>query len=441
MFRRYFLPLLSGIALFASISIVASAQVGQLRGHVTLKQADGTSQPVADAVIDVYRVDVASKTPFTTKTSKKGEFVYAGLPFQGDYVIVASSPGAQAYWQPGVKVGRDVDYGVELHPGDGKRLTLDDLKTVMASSRGTAAPTGTKESTEDKAKREELLKKNAEIAAENEKAKSSNEIIGRSFKAGNDALKLRNYDEAIARYDEGLQADPEHPGAPSLLTNKTQALNQRGVERYNAAIKATDDAAKSSGMEAAKKDWTAAKEASTKAVEMLKAAPTPTDAAEAEHAKLNMYFALVTRAEAARLFVPRVDNTQVDFGVTAYQEYIAAETDPAKKSKAEHDMAQMLFDANAFDRALAAYQKILEANPDDLIALMRSGQALFNIGAINTDKTKYQEAANYLSKFVEKAPDTDPLKSDAKDILQALKDQENVKPEKTTTAPRRTRKP
>jgi len=103
-------------------------------------------------------------------------------------------------------------------------------------------------------------------------------------------------------------------------------------------------------------------------------------------------------------------------------------------------MAQMLFDANVFDRALVEYQKILETNPDDLTALLRAGQSLFNIGAINTDKAKYQEAANYLAKFVDKAPDTDPFKADAKAILDALKDQENVKPEKTTPV-RRTRRP
>src|SRR4029450_394505 len=105
-------------------------------------------------------------------------------------------------------------------PGDGKRLTFEEIKTLMA---GQGAPTGgVKESAADRAKREELIKKNAEIAASNEKAKSSNEIIGRAFKAGNDALKAKNYDEAIARFDEGLQADPEHPGAPALLNNKSR---------------------------------------------------------------------------------------------------------------------------------------------------------------------------------------------------------------------------
>ena len=88
---------------------------------------------------------------------------------------------------------------------------------------------------------------------------------------------------------------------------------------------------------------------------------------------------------------------------------------------------------------MAAYQKILAENPDDLDALLRSGQALFNIGAINNDKAKYQEAANFLARFVDKAPDTNALKADAKAILDTLKDQENVKPEKSVTPARRRR--
>ena len=440
MFRRYLLPGLASSLLVISLSILASAQTGQLRGHVTMKQADGTVQPVAAAIIDVYRVDIATKTPFTTKTDKKGQFAYAGLTYTGDYVIVASAPGAQAYWQPGVKAGRDVDYGVELLPGDGKRLTGDELKTLMASS-GSAAATGGRESAEDKAKRAELMKKNAEIEEGNKKIEASNAIIEQAFKAGNEAMKLKNYDVAITKYDEGLNADPEHPGAPALLTNKTMALNARAVDKFNNAVKAGDDATKTAGIESAKKDWQMASEAGAKAVTMLKAMPVPTDPTGAQSAKNNLYFALLARADATRFFVSKVDQTKVDMGVTAYQEYIAAETDAVKKAKAERDLAGMLFDSNVFDRALLEYQKILETSPDDLDALLRAGQSLFNIGAINSDQAKYQEAANYLARFVEKAPDTNPYKADAKAILDTLKDQANVKPEKTTAPPRRTRRP
>jgi tetratricopeptide (TPR) repeat protein len=213
------------------------------------------------------------------------------------------------------------------------------------------------------------------------------------------------------------------------------------VEKYNVAVKATDDATKTAGIDAAKKDWTEASQTGAKAVAMLKAMPTPADPTEATNAKSNMYFALLARADATRLYVVKVDQSKADEGVVAYQEYIAVETDPVKKAKAELDLANMLFDANVFDKALVEYQKILEANPDNLDALLRSGQALFNIGAINTDKAKYQDAANYLAKFVEKAPDNNPYKADAKAILETLKDQANVKPEKVATPTRRKPRP
>lgn len=444
MFHKYFFQALASIALIASISIAASAQSAQLRGHVTLRQADGTVVPAAGAVVDVYRVDIATGK-ISTKTDKKGDFIYAALPYVGDYIVAFSMAGAQSSYLHGVNVKSEKVYEMELTPGDGKPLTLADIKTAMAGTPA-AASSGVKETAEDKAKRAELIKKNAEITASNEKAKSSNEIIGRAFKAGNDALKLKNYDEAIARFDEGLQADPEHPGAPALLTNKTMALNARAVDRYNAGIKATDDATKNASIEAAKKDWTAARESGAKAVEMLKAMTPPTDPAEANNAKLNLYFALLARAEATRLFVTKVDSSQADLGVTAFQEYIAVETDPLKKSKAEHDMARMLFDSNAYEKAKPVYEKILTQTPDDVDALMSLGLILYNLGFVKEAdgkkeeaKATYQEAANYLQRFVDKAPEGQ-TKTDAQAILQNMKDQQNVQAEKTTT-PTRRRKP
>ena len=95
-------------------------------------------------------------------------------------------------------------------------------------------------------------------------------------------------------------------------------------------------------------------------------------------------------------------------------------------------------DVAAYERAVAEYQKLLAANPDDPDSLLRIGQAMFNIGALNNnDKAKYQEAANYLQQFVDKAPDTNPLKAEARDLIVALKAQANVTPEKTTRPPRR----
>ena len=443
MFQRYFFPVLACAALILSTGIAVSAQSGQLRGHVVMRNADGTTTPAAAAVIDVFRVDISGK--YEAKTNKKGEFVFAGLPFIGTYIIAASQPGAQPNYVPNVKVGREVDYEIELFPsGDGKRLTLPEIKAHLASGGGgSGSSTGdAKPSAADAAKRAEMIKKNAEVDAANKRAETSNAIVERTFKAGNAAHNTKNYDAAITSFDEGIAADPEHPGIPALLTNKAVSLTARGVERYNAAVRSADDAAKTAGIESAKKDWREASEAGTKAVTMLKGTPTPTDPAAANTLKQNTYFALMAKADAMRLFVAKADQTKVDEGVVAYQEYIAAEVDPVKKAKGQNDLAQMLFDASVFDRALSEYQKILETNPDDLNALLRAGQTLFNIGAMNNgDKAKYQEAANYLAQFIAKAPDTDPLKADAKAILETLKDQANVKPEKAAPPARRTRRP
>jgi tetratricopeptide (TPR) repeat protein len=427
MFRRYFFPVLACMALIASSSIFVSAQVGQLRGHVVLSQADGTKAPAADAVIDVFRTDLPGK--YTTKTNKKGEFVFAGLPYTGTYVIEASREGARPEVLPGVKAGREIDYELVLLPGDGKRLTQEEIR-----AQGASAPTGeVKLTAEEKAKRAELEKKNAEIAASNEKIKNSMEIVGRTFKAGNEALLAKNYDEAIKQYAEGLSADSDQP---ALLTNEALAYKARGVDKYNSSITAQDEAAKNAGLEAAKSDFRAAAAATTKAVALLKAAPTPTDASAAAAYNNNKLAALIANAESMRLFVTKTDPTQIDAGLAAYAEYIAAETDPVKKTKAQMDAAQMLLDAGAGDKAYAEFQKILTTTPDNADANLGAGLALFSTG----DKAKYQEAANYLQHFVDLAPDTHKFKADAKAILAELKNTEKVVPEKTAPA-RRGRRP
>src|SRR5688500_521365 len=84
-------------ALFLAASAVAvSAQVTQVNGTVTLKQADGTEVPVAGAQVDIYRTDI--KGEYHVKTDKKGKYIYAGLPFVGTYTVTVSAPGARPTW-------------------------------------------------------------------------------------------------------------------------------------------------------------------------------------------------------------------------------------------------------------------------------------------------------------------------------------------------------
>ena len=444
MISRHFFGALAVAILVASASLTAVAQVGELRGHVWLKQADGQKVPLADAQIDVFRTDMNAK--YNTKTNKKGEFVFAGLPFVGTYTVAASHPTATPNWVPGVKAGRDIPCEIELTPGEGKRLTFEEIKSAgggvpnPAAASG-AAPSGGKESAEDKAKREEMIKKNAEIESANKKISEANEVIGRTFKAGNEALTaagaasrsnnseeaIAKYTAAVAQYDEGLAADAEQP---AILTNKAVALKGRGVERFNSAVrsKTLDDAARAAALQTAKEDFKAAAETAGKAVTMIKALPVPTEATEVQRYNGNKYAAMLTHAESMRLYVSKADGSQADAGLAAFKDYMAVEMDPAKKAKAQLDMAQMLLDAGAADKALTEFQAILSTTPDSPEANLGAGLAVYATG----DKAKFQEAANYLQKFVEVAPDTNPMKADAKAILAELKNTENVTPEKTS---------
>lgn len=424
--RRYLFFIAPAVLVLSAVA--TSAQTGQLRGHVLLKQADGTTIKAAGAQIDVFRTDMPGSFP--TKTDKSGGFAYAGLPYVGTYIIAVSMPNAAPNYQINVKAGRDVDYELVLSPGDGRRLTLDEIN--KATKGGAEAPSPGSESAADKAKREEILKKNAEIEAANKKAEGTNKIVGDSFKAGNDALNAKNYAEAVKQYDIGLAADPEQA---ALLTNKAAALKGLGVEKYNAAIQNKDDAARSAGITAAKADFKNAAESADKAADLIKKEPASTDPTDQKRHDANKYAALAVRAEAYRLYVSKGDPGQADAGVVAFQDYIAVETDPVKKSKAQLDLAQMLLDAGAGDKAFAEYQKILAEKPDDPDANLGAGLALYSTG----DKAKYQEAANYFQHFVDKAPDTNKFKNDAKEILANLKNTENVVPDKTP--PRRGKRP
>src|SRR4026208_828316 len=169
MIGKHFFGALAVAILVASASLTAVAQVGELRGHVWMQQADGQKVPLAEAQIDVFRTDMTAK--YNTKTNKKGEFVFAGLPFIGTSTVAASHPTAAPNFMPGVKAGREIPCEITVTPGDGKRLTFDEIKsagvgspTPPASGSSASAP-----SAGDRAKAEELKKKNAEIEAGNKK--------------------------------------------------------------------------------------------------------------------------------------------------------------------------------------------------------------------------------------------------------------------------------
>ena len=55
---------------------------------------------------------------------------------------------------------------------------------------------------------------------------------------------------------------------------------------------------------------------------------------------------------------------------------------------------------------------------------------LVNLAYLNNDKVKFQEASNYLQKFLGVAPAEHPFKDDAKALIDTLKKEQNVTPQK-----------
>ncbi len=77
---------------------------------------------------------------------------------------------------------------------------------------------------------------------------------------------------------------------------------------------------------------------------------------------------------------------------------------------------------------------MLATQPDSPEANFGAGLSLY----ATNDKAKFQEAVNYIQRFVDVAPDGHPFKDDAKAILAAIKASENITPEKgNKPAPKR----
>lgn len=419
--------------LVAAAAVAASAQSTQVNGKVTLKQADGTVVPVVGALIDIYRTDI--KAEFHTKTDKKGNFIHAGLPFVGTYTVIVSAPGAAPTFTARQRFTQETRRDFELVPGDGSRPTIDDVNK-RAAAGGAAAPadggTPRSESKEEKAAREAREKEIAEINKKNEEITQSNETINRVFKAGNDALFANppRLDEAITNYREGLAARPEEV---ALLTNLAEALRQRADSRYNASVKEASPEAKVAAQNEAKKDWGEGAELAAKAVMLVKAANPAGANVNAAGYEQNKKAAVSVRALLLRRVVAKVDPTKAPDAIAANQEYYDMETDAAKKARIKAETLQALFDGGSVDLAMTEAQKALVENPDNPDANRILGLALFATG----DKAKFQEAANYLQRYVDKAPEGDSLKQSAKEALDYLKTAENVKPEKAPARPTR----
>ena len=178
------------IALLLAGSIAAVAQTQPVTGKVVLKKADGSTAPIQGALVEVFRTDIKAKMP-SDKTSKKGEFNFAGLPLGATFVLSVSAPGAKPGYLPNVKAGNE-NLLITLSEGDGRRWTEEEIRAAIAGA-DTAIPTNTSSepTAEQKKAQEDRAKLEAEYAAKKQKVEQSTATIQKSLDEGVRLLKRK----------------------------------------------------------------------------------------------------------------------------------------------------------------------------------------------------------------------------------------------------------
>ncbi|CAN5443081.1 hypothetical protein BH10ACI3_BH10ACI3_22200 [soil metagenome] len=430
MFRKSFNTIFFVTLLLICGSVGVLAQTAPVSGRVELTKADGTKEPVAGALIEVYRIDIKSGFP-SAKTNKKGEFSFAGILYGARFALSVSAPGCSPATYPDVKAGMD-KIVILLSPGDGRKFTEDEVRKGTAAVAKSGDQASTESSPEQKKAQAEYEAKVKEIEEKNKKAEKANEVVSRALKTGNEAFQAKNYDLAISSYDEGIAADPNYVGsAPIFYNNRGAALTARGVDTYNKAVRNTDTTAKIEGYASSKKDFAEAVQGSLKAWDIMKTAPA-TDIVDKTNFEATRFGCLKGAIETFKKAgkTEQVDPTVIEAAKILVPEYLGIETDAAKKAEASLSVADLYRVTGDSVNAIAAYKKILETSPDDLEALVGAGLSMVNLGYMNTDKAMLQEGANYLQKFAGMAPDTNKFKADAVALIDTLKKEQNVSPQK-----------
>lgn len=399
-----------GCAFLSLLTISAFAQVGRIEGDVFKA---GTTEPIVGAQVDIVRMDI--KGNYSLKTDKKGHFLHAGVPFVGTYSILVSAEGQEPTFLTGIRPDREV-LKVELRPGDGRKLTIDDVKKASGGKPGAPVPAGgastPKMSPEEAKKAKEEYEK---AVKEREEATKYNESIAQinvKLKEGNDAMAKSDLNTAISAFKEAVSLNPNiHISQGNLAI----ALQKRAVSQFNAGQR-----------DAAKQDFLDSIAASNKAIEGLDAQEKdPKLKNDPVQNKSNRRTYHVVRAESESILASKFsDAAQGEAAVKDYQIISDLTDDPAAKKTYPLKGAKVLFDSGNVEGAIAAYQKILESDPDNVDVLYELGLAYANVA-------KFQESANTLQRFLDKAPENNPHVAEVKAVIAELVRGNNITPPKS----------
>lgn len=233
------------------------------------------------------------------------------------------------------------------------------------------------------------------------------------FEAARDAFMGMRFDEALRLSDEGLAAAPNQP---SFWLVRANALYARGVTTYNRVYRSKDEAEKKAGFEASGRDLREALAAATRALALINEYKTPDDEAFSTSFQALRRSALWVRAQCLASVASRVDESYYPDAVTAFEQYAAAESDPAMLNVAHYHTGQLRMWTNDFAGAVIEFRKVLDAEPSNVEALLGEALSLIDLGDMTGDPAKLREGFERLRLFTEKTQ-AHPARASA---LQAL---------------------
>jgi len=409
----------AAVAALLSTSALAQAGLTQIEGTVKIKAEDGKLTPVAGALVDIYRTDI--KGHWDVKTDKTGHYIRLGMSFVGDYVIIASGPGMQPTYVNGVKLSQTSTVDIVGAPGDGSKLTLEQVQAALGGGKGKApATTGgppqtsaAAPSSPEKGKGDAADKAAKEQQAKNSELQATFDAGVKHYNTGVELKKANNLTGALSEFEQAAMVDPAKNEAFVELSHKANANAAEtdyviGVDLFNQKKR-----------EEARPYFEKAVDAISKAITVA-----PMDKKNANlNNDLIVYYDIL--AKNTKLLVEHYGQVKrLDDFTQALDK--AEELDATRKAKWENIKGDTYRAAGQTDKAVAAYKNALaiDANYPD---------ALYGIGltlVASTDKAQLQEAANYLADFTSKAAPNDKRVGEVKEALDALKAAFNVEAEK-----------
>jgi len=404
----------AALAVFLSGMAFGQAGMTQIEGTVKIKSPDGKLTPVPGALVDIYRTDI--KGHWDVKTDKSGHYIRLGMSYVGDYVIIASGPGMQPTFINGVKLSQTSVVDIVAAPGDGSKLTLDQVLASLSGkgkTPGPGAPPSSPSQDKDKVKPEAIDKAAKEQQAKNSELQATFDAGVKHYNAGVELKKANKLQDALSEFEQAATVDPSKNEAFIELSHKANANAAEadyviGVDLFNQ--KKRDEA---------KPYFEKAVDAISKAITVA-----PLDKKNANlNNDLIVYYDIL--AKNTKLLVEhygevnRLDNFSQSLDK-------AEELDAAHKAKWENTKGDTFRAAGQTDKAVASYKNTLAIDANNPDALYGLGLTL----VASTDKAQLQEAANYLADFTAKAPPTDKRVGEVKEALEALKAAFNVEAEK-----------